>query len=171
MNRKIFIWGGILFAILPILVSTGASLFASSHGCQLNEGSPSPCVVGGVDYADTLYGLGLFFFYMFITIPVGGVIAAIGFLKKDKSALVGNTVPSSKPSKKLIWTGLLLIFIPPVVYNILVLFILRGGMDVPIISILASIAGPLAGFATMFCVPLGVVVLIVGIVRYFKSKN
>lgn len=72
---------GIIVAILPIMLTLGASRFADSHGCRLDEAGPHACIVNGVDYGDKLYGLGLMFFLAIFSTPIGGIIIVIGLVK------------------------------------------------------------------------------------------
>ncbi|HEV3410649.1 MAG TPA: hypothetical protein VG095_10160, partial [Chthoniobacterales bacterium] len=50
-----------------------AGIVANAHGCRLDEGSPHPCVIGGKDYGETLYALGVLGWLMLITLPIGAV--------------------------------------------------------------------------------------------------
>jgi hypothetical protein len=51
-------------------------------GCRLNEGSPSPCIVGGSDLGNTLYSMGLMFWFGMITLPLGalGLLLSLAWL-------------------------------------------------------------------------------------------
>ena len=152
----------------------GASWFAHSHGCSLNEGSPSTCIVGGKDYGQTLYGLGLLFIFAFITIPVGGIIAAIAFIKKDKSNFSQNdnavaTARDPEKAKRLIWLGLAFILIPSILSMLLSLTIRTLGISIMPIYAALVVVSPIVGFAKIFCVPFGIVLLIVGIARHFSK--
>lgn len=63
--------GAITFAPIGGLMVTAA--IAHSHGCQVDEGSVHPCIVGGKDYGHLLYTLGVFGWLMLITLPFGAV--------------------------------------------------------------------------------------------------
>jgi hypothetical protein len=41
---------------IPVAI---ASNIAEANGCQLNEGSPQPCIVDGVDRSEDLYAMGM----------------------------------------------------------------------------------------------------------------
>jgi len=50
-----------------------ASEFASANGCKLDEGSPHPCIVRGSDIGNTLFSMGLMFWFSMITLPLGAL--------------------------------------------------------------------------------------------------
>lgn len=64
----------ILICLLPIGSVMLASWLAESHGCVLNEGNPNPCLIGGVDWADTLYAMFVSGWFMLATVPIGAVL-------------------------------------------------------------------------------------------------
>ena len=67
------IWAVILvFTLLPLASMLVASSIAESHGCALDEGSVHPCMVGGSDWGETLYGMAVAAWFMFFTFPAGG---------------------------------------------------------------------------------------------------
>ncbi|WJH39875.1 hypothetical protein N7E02_24720 [Aliirhizobium terrae] len=59
-----------------MIAALGAGAIADAAGCQLDESRTYPCVIGGTDYGETLYGLGVLGWLMLITIPYGA--AALG---------------------------------------------------------------------------------------------
>lgn len=62
-----------MVALAPIGSLTFAGVVANSHGCQLDEGSAHPCVIGGKDYGETLYTLGVLGWLMLLTLPAGAL--------------------------------------------------------------------------------------------------
>jgi hypothetical protein len=74
----------LLFVILAIaLAPVGsvivASVIANAYGCHVDEGSAHPCIIGGQDYGETLYTLGVMGWLMLLTLPTG-VVAALFWL-------------------------------------------------------------------------------------------
>ncbi len=68
------------FMIAPIVVAVGSGNFAAAHGCQVDEGSVHPCVIGGTDYGKTFYSLGVVGWLMLVTFPLGLVAGAALFV-------------------------------------------------------------------------------------------
>lgn len=68
-----------LFALAPIISMLIASGIANANGCMLDEGSAHPCVIGGTDWADTLYTMFVLCWLMFATLPLGA-LAFLGCL-------------------------------------------------------------------------------------------
>jgi hypothetical protein len=66
----------LLFATFPLISALGAGAIADAAGCQLDESRTYPCVIGGTDYGETLYALGVLGWLGLITIPYGA--AALG---------------------------------------------------------------------------------------------
>lgn len=65
-------WAAIaIFSILPMISGISAAAIAEGNGCILNEGSSHPCVIGGVDWGDALYAMGVLTWLMFLTFPLG----------------------------------------------------------------------------------------------------
>ena len=62
-RRLLIVFGGLIFGFLPILIPLVASVFI---GDALNEGSST---------------LGVLPWFMFITLPIGGVIMLVGAIK------------------------------------------------------------------------------------------
>ena len=60
-----------IFSVLPMVSGISAAAIAESNGCMLNEGSSNPCLIGGVDWGDTLYTMGVLTWLMFVTFPLG----------------------------------------------------------------------------------------------------
>jgi hypothetical protein len=67
----------ILVGISPFLVSGIAGSIASANGCELHEGFANPCVIGGVDYGDDLYAMGVAGWLVFMTLPVAAILFAL----------------------------------------------------------------------------------------------
>lgn len=72
--------GGIVFGLLPLVITATAAFIAWANGCELNEGNPNPCVVCGTDIGQTLYGMGVMAWFCVITLPVGGAVAGCGLV-------------------------------------------------------------------------------------------
>ena len=84
---KKFPWVIYLIALLLILAVALAPLgsvmvcswIANIHGCKVDEGSVYPCLIGGKDYGQLLYTLGVLGWLMIATIP-GGALALMIWL-------------------------------------------------------------------------------------------
>jgi hypothetical protein len=61
----------VLAASFPLLAAMAAGTFASLNGCVLNEGGVNPCVLGGVDFGNALYSLGVLGWLAIATVPLG----------------------------------------------------------------------------------------------------
>ena len=67
------IWAVILvLTLLPLASVLTAASIAQANGCALDEGSVHPCMVGGSDWGETLYGMGVMGWLMPVSIPAGG---------------------------------------------------------------------------------------------------
>jgi len=75
----------LLILLAPMFGVIWASGFAARHGCALHEGFANPCVVGGRDYGDTLYGFFVGGWLMLVTLPVGMIvgIALLAMVLRD----------------------------------------------------------------------------------------
>ncbi len=69
-----------LVALSPLISVAIAGEIASSHGCQLDEGSIHPCMVNGQDMGETLYSMGVMGWFMLVTIPIGGLVFIVYLL-------------------------------------------------------------------------------------------
>ena len=58
------------FPLVSVLIATAVSAIC---GCTINEGSPMPCVIFGVDMGKVLYTLGVMGWLAIITLPTGGI--------------------------------------------------------------------------------------------------
>ncbi len=52
---------------------------ANAHGCKVDEGSVHPCIIGGHDYGELLYALGVLGWLMLVTL-LGGLFAFVIWL-------------------------------------------------------------------------------------------
>jgi hypothetical protein len=85
--NKRFPWVIYALALLAILAVTMApvgsvvvcSWVANTHGCKVDEGSVHPCIIGGHDYGQLLYTLGVLGWLMLVTLP-GGALALMIWL-------------------------------------------------------------------------------------------
>ena len=59
-----------VFPLVCVLIVSAASVI---FGCTVNEGSPTPCVVFGVDIGKPLYTLGVMGWLGIVTLPSGGI--------------------------------------------------------------------------------------------------
>jgi hypothetical protein len=48
-----------IVAFAPVGSVVACGLIANTHGCRADEGSVHPCVIGGKDYGELLYTLGV----------------------------------------------------------------------------------------------------------------
>jgi hypothetical protein len=71
--------GILAFAFAPIGSVMLCAWIANAYGCKVDEGSVHPCIMGGHDYGELLYDLGVMGWFMLVTIP-GGVFAFIFWL-------------------------------------------------------------------------------------------
>jgi uncharacterized membrane protein YhaH (DUF805 family) len=86
-KRKKFRWwvywlllAMILFVMIsPIIPVSIAENTARAHGCALNEGSATPCIVDGRDIGQDLYTMGMMGWLFLATAPFG-VLALIVWL-------------------------------------------------------------------------------------------
>src|SRR3984893_16414916 len=71
----IIYWVVLFFILMVALAPVGSVvlcyLIANAHGCTVDEGSVHPCVIGGKDYGELLYTMGVSGWFMFLTIPAG----------------------------------------------------------------------------------------------------
>lgn len=61
----------LLAGFAPLLGVMAVGLIAEANGCRVDEGSPHPCVVNGVDIGQSLYSVGVLGWLMLATIPLG----------------------------------------------------------------------------------------------------
>jgi len=65
-----------MVAFAPVGSVVACGLIANAHGCRVDEGSVHPCVIGGKDYGQLLYTLGVMGWLMLITLPAGALAFA-----------------------------------------------------------------------------------------------
>jgi hypothetical protein len=65
-----------IVAFAPVGSVVACGLIANAHGCRVDEGSVHPCVIGGKDYGQLLYTLGVMGWLMLITLPAGALAFA-----------------------------------------------------------------------------------------------
>ncbi len=64
----------VLIGIAPVLSVVIASTVASANGCELHEGFANPCVIGGIDFGDTLYAMGVTGWLALVTLPLAALL-------------------------------------------------------------------------------------------------
>ena len=60
-----------IVAFAPVGSVVACGLIANTLGCRVDEGSVHPCVIGGKDYGQLLYTLGVMGWLMLVTLPAG----------------------------------------------------------------------------------------------------
>ena len=77
----------VCIGMAPILSVVIASAVTSANGCELHEGFANPCVIGGIDFGDTLYAMGVAGWLALVSLPLAAllglayvVVVAIGFV-------------------------------------------------------------------------------------------
>lgn len=66
-----------IMAFAPVGSVVACGLIANMHGCRVDEGSAHPCVIGGKDYGQLLYTLGVMGWLMLVTLPAGALAFAM----------------------------------------------------------------------------------------------
>jgi hypothetical protein len=66
-----------IVAFAPVGSVVACGLIANTHGCRVDEGSVHPCVIGGKDYGQLLYTLGVMGWLMLVTLPAGALAFAM----------------------------------------------------------------------------------------------
>jgi hypothetical protein len=61
----------VVFMISPIIPVSIAEMAAKDHGCTLNEGSATPCIVDGKDIGPDIYTMGMMGWLFLATAPLG----------------------------------------------------------------------------------------------------
>ena len=61
------------WTIFPVVCVLIVFAVAPMFGCEVNEGSPTPCLVFGVDIGKILYTLGVMGWLGVVTLPTGGL--------------------------------------------------------------------------------------------------
>ncbi len=65
----------VMFA--PVGSVTIAGTAANAFGCTVDEGSVHPCLIGGKDFGELLYTLGVLGWLMLLTLPIGALAVLI----------------------------------------------------------------------------------------------
>jgi hypothetical protein len=68
----------VLVALAPVGSVVACGLIANAHGCRVDEGSVHPCIIGGHDYGQLLYTLGVLGWLKLVTLPGGSFAFIIG---------------------------------------------------------------------------------------------
>jgi hypothetical protein len=66
---------GFVLAPMGSVMLCGA--IANAYGCRVDEGSVHPCIIGGQDYGQLLYTLGVLGWLMLVTLPCGFLAFAV----------------------------------------------------------------------------------------------
>jgi hypothetical protein len=71
----IFYWIVLVLIVLVSLARVGSvvacGIIANANGCTVDEGSVHPCIIGGKDYGQLLYTLGVLGWLILVTLPGG----------------------------------------------------------------------------------------------------
>lgn len=72
----------VLLAILAVALAPAGSVavcswVANTQGCKVDEGLVHPCIIGGHDYGQLLYTLGVLGWLMLVTLPAGALALMI----------------------------------------------------------------------------------------------
>jgi hypothetical protein len=66
-----------IVAFVPVGSVVACGLIANTHGCRVDEGSVHPCVIGGKEYGQLLYTLGVTGWLMLVTLPAGALASPV----------------------------------------------------------------------------------------------
>jgi hypothetical protein len=69
----------VLVAVAPVGSVVACGLIANAHDCPVDEGSVDPCIIGGHDYGQLPYTLGVMGWLMLVALP-GGALALVTWL-------------------------------------------------------------------------------------------
>lgn len=67
----------VLVGIAPVLSAFAAGFIADAAGCVLNEGGSHPCLIGGVDFGDTLTVMFMAHWLALMTLPVAALALVV----------------------------------------------------------------------------------------------
>lgn len=70
----------VIFALWPVGSVVLGSVIANAHGCAVDEGSVHACVIGGTDWGQTLYTMGVLGWFGLITLPLGAGAGIVWFI-------------------------------------------------------------------------------------------
>jgi len=81
LPRGLLIVGAsIIAAVTPISIAIGADALGGAFGCEVNEGSSSPCIVGGVDIGGMLSSAFVLGWLSILIIPFAGIGVLVGLI-------------------------------------------------------------------------------------------
>ena len=66
----------VIVALAPVFSVVLCGVIANAYGCKVDEGSVHPCIIGGKDYGQMLYTLGVLGWLMLLTLPAGALAGA-----------------------------------------------------------------------------------------------
>ncbi|MDB5225150.1 MAG: putative rane protein [Candidatus Adlerbacteria bacterium] len=92
--RKLGFWaliGGVIFAVVPVIVLLIAIVMAVANGCQLSEAAAYPCLIGGIDFGGLLGMMAMTGWLALFSVPVGGLVAAVGLVLYIIGRVMGRT--------------------------------------------------------------------------------
>jgi hypothetical protein len=78
--KRFMIWSLVLIVVigaLPLISALAASTLAGALGCELNEGSIHPCLLGGTDVGGMLYTMFVLHWFGLMTLPLGGMALVV----------------------------------------------------------------------------------------------
>jgi hypothetical protein len=96
-SRNAIVFGIILsWTVFPLICVLIAATVSAVCGCSINEGSPTPCFVFGIDIGKTLYILGVMGWLSIVTLPSGAIALLIylAFLMIERSIARGRRGPA-----------------------------------------------------------------------------
>lgn len=67
----------LLAAFVPLISAFSAGAIANAYGCALDEGGVYPCLIGGIDYGETLSVMFVLGWLGLITLPFGALAAIV----------------------------------------------------------------------------------------------
>jgi hypothetical protein len=66
-----------LAIVLPLVPTLIAYWIADANHCVLDEGDVHSCLIFGIDAGETLYAMGMTFWFTFFTLPVGIIVMVV----------------------------------------------------------------------------------------------
>ena len=67
----------VVIAMLPLLITIVAIAVANAYGCQVDESSVHPCIIGGIDHGADLQAASMMFWFFFMSVPLAFVLFLI----------------------------------------------------------------------------------------------
>lgn len=80
----------IIAAAAPISIAIAADALGSAFGCEVNEGSSSPCIVGGVDIGGMLTSAFVLGWLSILIMPFAGIGVLVGLIVSALDAKSGS---------------------------------------------------------------------------------